>query len=116
MKRYCLALLLCVSCLFQKGFGQCADVFTDINANSAVCGIYGDGNGNSNWNWEITDKTNSSYCNMWYSRTSSISTKLTAMGSPFVDASTSALDLISQAQDFTRAKGWELVRRDFGCS
>lgn len=109
--------MLCVAGLYAHATqAQCPDVFTDINSNPYVCGTYGDANGVSDWNWEITDKNNANYCSMWYARTSSISTKLTTMGSPFVDATTSALDLISQNSDFKKEKGWELLRRDFGCS
>lgn len=109
-------IVIFLSMAVTRSYSQCTDVSTDINSNTAICGTYGDANGNSNWNWEITDKANPNYCNMWYARTSSVGTKLTAMGSPFVDASTSALDQISQKHDFTKAKGWELLRRDFGCS
>ena len=110
-----MAFLLCLAS--SNSYAQCADVYTDINSNNNVCGVYGDANGNSNWNWEITDKSlGAAYCNNWYARTSSVSTKLTLMGSPFVDPGTGALDLIRQSQDFTQAKGWVLLRRDFGCS
>jgi hypothetical protein len=93
---------------------QCPNFSGDVNT-LPVCGFYGDVSGNSNWNWELTDKFDPSYCSMWYARTDQ-SGNLTPMKSPFVDASTTELDIISQQQDFTRAKGWELLRRDFGCS
>lgn len=110
-----MAFLLCIAC--SNSYAQCDDVYTDINNNHNVCGLYGDANGNSNWNWEITDKTlGPAYCNNWYARTSSVSTKLTLMGSPFADPGTGAIDLIRQSHDYTQAKGWVLLRRDFGCS
>ncbi|MDF2192999.1 3-coathanger stack domain-containing protein [Paraflavitalea sp. CAU 1676] len=37
------------------------------------------------------------------------------MGSPFVNPTTTSLDLISQSGDYTRSKGWELLQRNFGC-
>jgi hypothetical protein len=92
---------------------QCNNNSGNIN-DLPVCGQYGDANGNSNWNWEL-DKTNPSYCSMWYARTDG-SNNMTLMGSPFVDPSMTVLSAISDSRDFTRDKGWELLRRDFGCS
>jgi len=97
-----------------QSHGQCSNYTGNIN-NLPVCGFYGDANGNSNWNWELTDKLNPNYCPNWYARIDA-SGNAVPMGSPFVDANTTALDVISQQRDFTRDKGWELLRRDFGCS
>jgi hypothetical protein len=99
---------------WHLAFSQCPNYSGNINS-LPVCGQYGDANGNSNWNWELTDKNDPAYCNLWYARTDA-GNNLTPMRSPFVDASLTALDIISQEQDFTRARGWELLRRDFGCS
>ncbi|MBO9561461.1 MAG: T9SS type A sorting domain-containing protein [Niastella sp.] len=113
MKRFLQLLLLTVSIGCLDSYSQCGNYTGNIN-NLPVCGQYGDASGNSNWDWELTDKNDPAYCSMWYARTDN-STILTPMKSPFVDASLTAIDMISQQQDFTRAKGWELLRRDFGC-
>ncbi len=116
MKFFLKLIFIYLSILPFKGYAQaCADDYSDITANQFLCGNYGDANGNSNWNWEIKP-TDADFCKHWYARTSSISTKLTTMGSPFVNPPTSALDIISQNEDYTRAKGWELLQRDFGCT
>src|SRR5258707_1095633 len=114
MKQIICFLILVLAIGSNTAYSQCQNYSGDVNT-LPVCGSYGDANGNSNWNWEITDKQNPAYCSMWYARTDA-SNNLTPMASPFVDASITALDIISQEQDFTRAKGWELLRRDFGCS
>jgi hypothetical protein len=62
----------------------------------------------SKWDWESND------CEMW--RANIGTGVLVNMKSPFIDAPTSALDLIYQSDDYKRSKGWELLRRDFGCS
>lgn len=98
-----------IGCL--NSYAQCGNYSGNIN-DLPVCGQYGDASGNSNWDWESTDKNNPSFCSMWYAR---INGSNIPMSSPFVDASLITLDVISQQQDFTRAKGWELLRRDFGC-
>jgi hypothetical protein len=38
------------------------------------------------------------------------------MGSPFASATIGKIAIIAQNLDYTRAKGWELLRRDFGCT
>ncbi|NML22992.1 T9SS type A sorting domain-containing protein [Pseudoflavitalea sp. G-6-1-2] len=105
------ALLICL--IAGKAYSQCGDYSGNLN-DLPVCGSYGDANGVSNWKWEITDVNDPDYCKMWYARTSNTSNK-TAMGSPFVNATTQSLDAISKDKDFTKAKGWELLRREFGC-
>lgn len=106
--------ILCIGYHFDAQ-AQCSTVTGDINNNPYVCGLYGDASGNSNWNWEIVDKTDPNYCSMWNARTDNTNNQ-TQMGSPFVDATTPKLDIISENQDYTKAKGWELLRRDFGCA
>jgi type IX secretion system substrate protein len=121
MKKY-MRILIVFLCTFAfKGYSQnCADDYSDITTNQYVCGNYGDANGNTNWNWEIKPSPNGTdntiFCKHWSARTSNISTKLTIMGSPFVNSPTTTLDLISQSEDYTKAKGWELLQRDFGCT
>lgn len=83
-------------------------------ANTNVCGNYGDANGNSFWDWELNDPLNSNYCKNWYARTASTGF-LTVMGSPFVNPGTGKLKIISDANDYTKTKGWELLQRKFGC-
>ncbi len=65
------------------------------------------------WNWEVT-LSDSNYCDMWYGKLNSFP-YLARLGSPFVVPSSGNLYQISIAQDYTRAKGWELITRDFGC-
>jgi hypothetical protein len=83
-------------------------------ANTFVCGLYGDANGNSNWDWELTDRNNPNFCKYWYARTGS-NQFLTRMGSPFVEASSGKLLQIIDNEDYKKAKGWELLYRNFGC-
>ncbi len=80
----------------------------------ASCGLYGDGNGNSNWNWELNNPTDPQYCTNWYAKTSTTGF-LNRIGSPFVNPGTGKLKIITDAQDYTKAKGWELLQRRFGC-
>ncbi|WP_207511236.1 T9SS type A sorting domain-containing protein [Longitalea luteola] len=116
MKKFLKILIIFLCAIAYRGYSQnCADDYTDITNNQFVCANYGDANGNSNWNWEIKP-SDANYCKHWSARTSSISTKLTIMGSPFVNSPTTALDLISQRGDYTKEKGWELLQRDFGCT
>src|ERR1700751_4987475 len=91
--------ILCIGCF--KSYAQCGNYTGNIN-DLPVCRQYGDASGNSNWDWELTDKNNPVYCNMWYARTDNSGT-MTPMKSPFVDASLTVLDVISQQQDFTKA-------------
>jgi hypothetical protein len=93
---------------------QCPNNTSDINS-LPVCGVYGNSSGVSNWNWEDINEDNSNnYCQNWYARIDG-SPGLVPMGSPFINQGIGALDDIRQQKDFTRAKGWELLRRDFGC-
>jgi len=91
---------------------QCPNNNGDINT-LPVCGVYGNSSGVSNWNWEDVNKN--TFCNNWYARIDG-KPGLTPMGSPFVDPSIDALKDIRNGNDFLRSKGWELLRRDFGCS
>ncbi len=62
----------------------------------------------SAWNWE------SDACQMWVANTEGTARLIP---SPFHDASLpSKLLDIRLTQDYTKAKGWELVFRDFGCN
>jgi Secretion system C-terminal sorting domain len=111
MKKYILLCLLPL--LYVKVNSQTCPNQTNI-ALTNVCGLYGDGNGNSNWNWELNNPNDPLYCNNWYAQTS-VSGFLTRMGSPFVNPGTGKLKIITDAQDYTKAKGWELLQRKFGC-
>jgi hypothetical protein len=104
--------------LIVSGFGvraqHCPDVPTWTLPDPVVCDVnYGDANGNSPWNWEILDQADPNYCKMWYARTAT--NTITAMGSPFVETAITSLRKIALAKDFTKEKGWVLLRRDFGC-
>src|SRR4029078_11701395 len=94
-------------------FAQVCPNETDLN-NTNVCGIYGDANGNSYWNWELNNPLDPNYCRNWYAR-SAPTGFLVRMGSPFVNASTGKLKAIADDLDYTKAKGWELLQRKFGC-
>jgi hypothetical protein len=113
MKLKYIFLVAILGCLCKPAFSQSCPNETDIS-NTNVCGIYGDGSGNSNWNWEMIDPLNPSYCGNWAARTSS-SGFLSRMGSPFVNAGTGKLKIIADDLDYTKAKGWELLLRKFGC-
>jgi type IX secretion system substrate protein len=93
---------------------QCNNYNGNIN-DLPVCGVYGNSSGVSNWNWEdINEDGSNNYCYNWYARIDG-SSDLTPMGSPFINQGIGALNDIRLAKDFTRAQGWELLRRDFGC-
>jgi hypothetical protein len=116
MRKFVKLIYLCFGFVAVNTYAQssCPSA-TDISVNQYVCGYYGDANGNSNWNWEIRPGDPSGkYCDHWYARINN-ATNLTSMGSPFVNPQTTALELIVQADDFKKAKGWELLRRNFGC-
>lgn len=81
--------------------------------NALICGTYGDANGTPSWDWQNVDVTSPSYCSLWYGRTNA--NVIVSMGSPFVNSNTITLDDISQKADYTREKGWELLKREFGC-
>ncbi len=109
--------LIFYNLLFIKLFSQgCPnETYTYNNPNLNICGLYGDANGNSIWNWELINRNDPSYCSNWYARTSATAFYLTRMGSPFVNATSARIKLIADAKDYTRAKGWELLQRKFGC-
>ena len=111
--KYKLFLIIAISFFSFNSFSQTCPNLTDIN-NTNVCGDYGDASGNSNWNWELNDPLNGSYCQNWYARTVT-GGFLVSMGSPFVNASSGKLKIIADETDYTKAKGWELLQRKFGC-
>ncbi|MCS3798187.1 T9SS type A sorting domain-containing protein [Niastella sp. OAS944] len=116
MRKFLKLIYVCFGFITANTYAQtsCPDA-TNISNNQFVCGLYGDANGNSNWNWEIRpDDPSGKYCEHWYARINN-ATNLTAMRSPFVDPQTSALELIVQQEDYKKTKGWELLRRNFGC-
>lgn len=93
----------------------------NILTNPYLCGTYGDANGVSKWDWEVDpdlDPNNialqQKYCNTWSARTQQ-GDLLTLTRSPFKRPATSKMTNIAIQKDYTRAKGWELVTRDFGC-
>jgi hypothetical protein len=108
-----LLVFLCIDC--YPTYSQCPTQSTDITANPFVCGLYGDAADNINWNWELPS-SDPNYCAQWDAHADASATVLVQMGSPFVNASTGTLALIAENQDYTRVKGWELLRRDFGCT
>ncbi|MFL5786694.1 MAG: hypothetical protein ACJ748_01460, partial [Flavisolibacter sp.] len=113
MKRFFKFILLPLSLVYFKGYSQCLSV--NLDQNPYICGTYGDANGNvGNWDWEVQPSDPIRFCQTWQARTQS-GNNLTAMGSPFVNSNTIELDAISRSHDYTRAKGWEILRRDFGC-
>ncbi|WP_165917331.1 T9SS type A sorting domain-containing protein [Flaviaesturariibacter aridisoli] len=101
-----------LSVVWMAGGAQCPNA-TDINATN-VCGPYGDGAGNSFWNWELNDPTNPNYCGNWYAKTGP-DPLLVRMGAPWVNAGSGKLKVIADEGDYTKAKGWELLLRKFGC-
>jgi hypothetical protein len=76
-------------------------------SNDMICNDQYIGNENHNgWDWESTQ------CIMWRARTTSTTI---FMGSPFLQQSNDAIDIINRQNDFRKEDGWELIRRDFGC-
>ena len=56
------------------------------------------------------------YCDMWYAFTDANPLYVLArMGSPFVVPTSGQLSEIALAKDYTKANGWRLIARDFGC-
>jgi hypothetical protein len=99
---------------YLNGYSQVCPA-GDLTTNPYICGTYGDANGVINWDWEVDPNIDyNKNCLSWQARTQQGNT-LTGMGSPFYNSQTIALDLISQAKDYTRARGWELLQRNFGC-
>jgi hypothetical protein len=84
--------------------------FSDVN----VCGPYGDANGNSFWDWENININDPNYCKQWYAKVPG-SSFFYRLGSPFVNTSSATLQNIFQKSDYKKAKGWELLMRNFGC-
>jgi hypothetical protein len=116
MKFILAGLVLMISlATFQTGYGQ-GSSYTNMSQIPGACGVYGDANGNSNWDWTLTaDKNDPAYNGTWSANTGNAA-GLTFMGDPFYNATNDELSTIYTAQDYTPAKGWELLRRDFGCS
>jgi hypothetical protein len=106
-------LVILVLFIALNGRGQTCPNVTNI-AQTNVCGQYGDAAGNSYWNWELDNPLDPNYCSNWYARTTSTGL-LTRMGSPFVNPGSGKLKVIADNKDFTKAKGWELLQRKFGC-
>lgn len=111
MKR--IVCLLLVVCLMQARAQNCPT--TNLPPlDVAVCGgSYGDAAGNTTWNWELS-KSDPNYCKMWYANT--WNNTIIPIGSPFMTASTGAIDAVAKGRDYTKEKGWVLLRREFGCS
>lgn len=103
---------------YLNGYSQVCPT-GNLTTNPYICGTYGDANGVSNWDWEASAGNSQAekdkFCLTWQARTQT-GNILTVMGSPFVNSPTAALHLIAQTNDYTRNKGWELLRRNFGCS
>lgn len=117
MKRFFKFVFVGLGLISLRGYAQCPNESYNIGDNPYVCATsYGDANGNSSWDWESTPDNNTNYCKMWQARTQSQNNSLEIMGSPFVNTRIQALYVISTTNDYTRAKGWELLTRNFGCS
>jgi hypothetical protein len=115
MKRL-LIFLLWIGFACHTGYSQsCPSGASDITTNPYVCGLYGDASGNPNWDWELPS-TDPNYCAQWYVTGNSVPASSVQIGSPFVSATTGTIANIAQSKDYTRDKGWVLLRRDFGCS
>lgn len=104
--------ILFISNVYSQGCPNEINILNNPNVN--VCGLYGDANGNSNWDWELTNRLDPNYCRNWYARVPG-SNFLVRMGSPFVNATSGRIKIIADASDYTKAKGWELLQRKFGC-
>ncbi|OJJ23397.1 hypothetical protein BKI52_03285 [marine bacterium AO1-C] len=63
------------------------------------------------WNWE-TSTTSNEHCATWTARAS---TGAIFMGNPWENAS-GTISNIANKKDYQHSKGWELIRRDFGCA
>ena len=63
----------------------------------------------NNWNWENYD------CKNWNANTVAGSTYKTSLGSPWCNQGQSDIVAIGTSQDYTKSRGWVLLRRDFGC-
>jgi len=98
------ALLLCAGLSPSTARAQvtvCTDVApTDMISNFA------------DWNWEI-DRNDPLYCRTWAVRTGSNSMGR-VYGAPWLAAQNGVLYRIASEKDYTRDKGWELLRMDLG--
>jgi hypothetical protein len=66
----------------------------------------------ADWNWEI-DRNDPLYCRTWAVRTGSNSMGR-VYGAPWLAAQNGVLYRIANEKDYTRDKGWELLRMDLG--
>jgi hypothetical protein len=98
--------------IVQQGLAQTCPIVTGIQG--MVCGPYGDANGNTAWNWEI-GPGDPNYCKMWNAATNNSGT-LARLGSPFVYPVGEKLQDIASSSDYTKANGWVLLKREFGCT
>lgn len=85
-------------CMLQQAIAQNCDT------TQVVCG-------NSAWDWELED------CRMWVAQINNDQQSArTSLHSPFHSHTLpKKLAEIKRTRDYTRAKGWRLVTRDFGC-
>ncbi|UOQ52528.1 T9SS type A sorting domain-containing protein [Hymenobacter cellulosivorans] len=68
----------------------------------------------ANWNWEIP-RSDPNYCKTWaIRRPNDGRSDAVVIESPWVGPRNGILALIARNQDYTKAKGWELLRMDFG--
>jgi hypothetical protein len=69
------------------------------------------------WDWEIP-VTHPNYCKTWAARvTSPASAKgILDMAAPWSRSNSAILVKIGAMQDYTKAKGWVLLKKDFGCA
>lgn len=74
----------------------------------------------ANWNWEVPpvrpdNSTNPDYCKTWaVRRVNDGRSDALVINAPWVGASNGVLLRIANDQDYTRAKGWELLRMNLG--
>ncbi|TGE20608.1 T9SS type A sorting domain-containing protein [Hymenobacter aquaticus] len=74
--------------------------------------------GQPNWNWEV-DLYDPNYRKTWsaYTYSSAVgSNSSVVMGAPWNTNSTEQLAQIAATRDYTKAKGWQLLRVNFGCA
>lgn len=113
LKRFLRFVFVFLFSAYLNGYSQCAT--GNITTNPYLCTTYGDANGVSNWDWEVDQAVDyNKHCLTWQARTQQ-GNALTVMGSPFTNPATNTMYQIAINKDYTRAKGWELVTRDFGC-
>ncbi len=64
-----------------------------------------------NWDWEVPYENRDLYCKTWMSR-------IGPLGSPWDNPGSGKLNAIvnQNHRDYTKAKGWQLLKREFGCT